>query len=67
MLGDEEPRPPEPPELPDEPPDEPPEGGEDDGELGEGMDVDWLAHPPISIAETALTPAMYAAPTSSLL
>jgi hypothetical protein len=58
MLGEDEPRPPEPPELPEEPPDEPPDGVEDDGELGEGMDVDWLAQPPISIAETALTPAM---------
>jgi len=57
MLGDGELRPPEPPELPEEPPEDPLEdGGEEDGE---GIEVDcWLAQPPISSAETALTPAM---------
>lgn len=58
MLGmPERPPPPELPELPElpppeEPPDEPPEEGED----GEGIEEeDWLAQPPISSAEIALT------------
>jgi hypothetical protein len=67
MLEEGELRPPELPELPDEPPEEPPDGGEEDGELGEGMDVDWLAQPPISIADTVLMLATYAAPRSNRL
>lgn len=59
MLGELRP----PPALPDEP-DEPPE----DGELGEGMleeDDCWLAQPPMSNAETALTTVACAATTSN--
>jgi hypothetical protein len=63
MLGE----PPPPPELPaepldeDEPPAEPPEDGED----GEGMEVDWLAQPPIRNADTVLTAVACTATTSS--
>jgi hypothetical protein len=55
---------PPPPALPEDPPDEPPP--EDDGAPGDGIEVeeDWLAQPPMRSAETALTPATYAAPTS---